>query len=57
MWLRTEADLGDESISKLGGEFHESKVAGDLASASSGLYRMDSVLLCDFDGFGLFVRL
>lgn len=48
---------GTNQPAKLGGEIHESKVVGTLASTSSGICRLDGILLCNFDGFGLFVWL
>ncbi len=48
---------GTNRPAKLGGVFHESKVAGVMASASGSFHWLDRVLLCDFDDFGLLVWL
>ncbi len=48
---------GANELANFGGEFHESKVAGFLASASGSVHRLDRILLCDFDGISLFIRL
>lgn len=58
IWLsgvRTST-LGANRSTNFGGEFHESKVAGFMASAGGRFYWLDLILLCDFDGVGLFIR-
>ncbi len=57
LWIVRTSTLGANRSTNFGGEFHESKVAGIVASAGNRFYRLDSILLCDFDGVGLFIRL
>lgn len=59
IWLsgvRTST-LGANRSTNFGGEFHESKVAGIMASASNRVHWLDGILLCDFDGISIFIRL